>query len=535
MKQRAFALGRTRPLLMPLAVTLIIFVTLTMGAEGGVAQEGTAWELGDFCVDDYQPGSNCTANDVAIQGVTPTLTEVCTLVGDTATAQFLFQFQSNATTRYDIGLFIATDGTQPNDATQTGGAKYGDACYHDFLQPASEAAPWNLTGGYGPFKSVDGDNCAEIIQADGINSYYTQVPVTITCVDANDDGVVDPISICTSYDNNAGGTCATVQDAYPSLKSKCYCQTAAPDPPVLIYQGYDWGDLPDGYGTYTGSNGARHAIQDPTNTGTPQTQGGVPAVWLGTTVDYSPSAETDGQPNPSATGDDNNDTNDEDGVLLPAGTWYWGTDGGQLSVTVNSSDGTCIGCQLGFWIDWNDNGIFEVGESYVEDVDYGTQTVMFDIPAGTGLTNAYARFRLYAGNYPGAISSTGLVTNGEVEDYYLAVPLAVDLVSFMAERAESSIILRWKTASEIDNLGFNLYRAGSIEGSRIKLNAALIPSQAPGSPVGGSYEFVDAAVQPGAQYYYWLEDVNLYGRATLHGPVTARLGSWDIRLPIIVK
>ena len=28
---------------------------------------------------------------------------------------------------------------------------------------------------------------------------------------------------------------------------------------------------------------------------------------------------------------------------------------------------------------------------------------------------------------------------------------------------------------------------------------------------------------PGITYYYWLEDVNLAGEGTLHGPVTARI------------
>ena len=117
------------------------------------------------------------------------------------------RFQPNASERYDVGLFIAMDGSQP----PTGGAQFGDSCYHDFLQEASTTGPWDLTTGYGPFKSLDGDACADIVQDDGINYYYTQVPVTIACTDADNDGVVDPLSICTSYDNNAGGVCSTVK------------------------------------------------------------------------------------------------------------------------------------------------------------------------------------------------------------------------------------------------------------------------------------------------------------------------------------
>jgi hypothetical protein len=107
----------------------------------------------------------------------------------------------------------------------------------------------------------------------------------------------------------------------------------------------------------------------------------------------------------------------------------------------------------------------------------------------------------------------------------LAVPTAVDLVSFTAEPAPdgSTIALDWETASEIDNVGFNLYRAGSLHGPRTQLNPSLILSQAPGSPAGAVYTWPDESVIAGIAYYYWLEDVDVHGVATLHGPVTAEL------------
>ena len=100
-------------------------------------------------------------------------------------------------------------------------------------------------------------------------------------------------------------------------------------------------------------------------------------------------------------------------------------------------------------------------------------------------------------------------------------PTAVELVSFTATPRRNGIRLDWETASELDNLGFNLYRSESAEGERVQLNAALIPTQNPGSPVGGVYTWLDQAVTPGVTYYYWLEDVDVTGRATLHGPESA--------------
>ncbi len=102
-------------------------------------------------------------------------------------------------------------------------------------------------------------------------------------------------------------------------------------------------------------------------------------------------------------------------------------------------------------------------------------------------------------------------------------PLAIELASFSATPQGSNIRVQWETAMELDNLGFNLYRAASPAGTSLKLNASLIPSQNPGTVLGALYEFTDDGAQPGTTYYYWLEDIDVYGTATLHGPVTASL------------
>jgi len=226
MAQQETTITRTRPLLTALAVALIVLAALAMGARGASAQEGTTWELGNYCVADYQPSPNCTANDVTIAGVTPTIQEACLTSTDTATVQFKFQFVGGSNERYDIGLFIATDGTQPDDAAETGGAKYGDACYHDFLQPSSVAGPWDLISGNGAFKELedgnDADQCGDIEQ-NVTNYYLTRVPVTVQCADGNGDGVVDPFSVCTSWDTNQNGFCTTVKNVFPSTDSKCRC------------------------------------------------------------------------------------------------------------------------------------------------------------------------------------------------------------------------------------------------------------------------------------------------------------------------
>ena len=106
---------------------------------------------------------------------------------------------------------------------------------------------------------------------------------------------------------------------------------------------------------------------------------------------------------------------------------------------------------------------------------------------------------------------------GVFTDY---VPTAVDLLSFTGTRMADGILLEWQTADEIDNLGFNLYRATSESGTKVKLNVDLIPTNMmPGSLVGGSYSFEDLTATTIESYFYWLEDVDTSGTTTMHGPV----------------
>lgn len=132
---------------------------------------------------------------------------------------------------------------------------------------------------------------------------------------------------------------------------------------------------------------------------------------------------------------------------------------------------------------------------------------------GEGRHIIFVRGQDAAGNW-GAFSAIFLNTT---------VPTAVELVSFTATGTKKTIILNWETAAETDNLGFNVYRATTENGTRTKLNAALIPSATyPGSPAGGFYTYTDVTAKNNYLYYYWLEDLDIWGATKWHGPVTAR-------------
>ena len=102
----------------------------------------------------------------------------------------------------------------------------------------------------------------------------------------------------------------------------------------------------------------------------------------------------------------------------------------------------------------------------------------------------------------------------------VVIPTAITLASFDAKPGNKKITLQWVTGAETDNAGFNLYRAESEDGEYMKINASLIPAE--GSPTqGASYQFIDEGVHNRTAYYYKLEDVDLNGTSTMHGPVNA--------------
>jgi hypothetical protein len=267
------------------------------------------------------------------------------------------------------------------------------------------------------------------------------------------------------------------------------------DPVELL----DFGDAPDSYGTLLASDGARHALV-------------VGGPYLGPSVD----AETDGQPRVGADGDDINTHNDADGVVFlspvtPAFPAY---------IQVAGTAGACLDA----WIDFDGDGVFDPEDRITQDgfiLTGGDDMLVFDVPADATLGLTYARFRVSSAC---GLGPTGRAPDGEVEDYALNLtPTAVELLSFAARPRDSAIVVRWETASEIDNAGFNLYRATSLEGEKTRLNGNLIPSKVPpGSTLGAVYGWLDRQIVGGTVYYYWLEDVDIYGRATLHGPVKVK-------------
>ncbi len=220
------------------------------------------------------------------------------------------------------------------------------------------------------------------------------------------------------------------------------------------------------------------------------------------------------------------DNSSDDGVTFP-----YGFQAGQDKIVRVSVQGTPDNGWLRLWFDWNNDGVF--GDWADGELVYNGAVVNGDNDITVHVQSAapWYRARLYdsdpapAGGIeardPGAY---GGATGGEVEDGQGPAPTAVELARFEAWPEGLAIHIEWETVTEIDNLGFNLYRAGAPGGPYAKLNDELIPSQSPGSPLGWVYVWLDATVEAGRTYYYMLEDVDIYGNTTMHGPVQVKAG-----------
>lgn len=234
---------------------------------------------------------------------------------------------------------------------------------------------------------------------------------------------------------------------------------------------YDFGDAPDPtYPTELGSNGARHGI--------------VPGFLLGTLLDW----EDDGQPNASATGDDNAGADDEDGVSFTSRI----TPERTATVDVTASS---VGL-LDAWVDFNDDGDWsDTGEQVFssEALVAGLNSLSFAVPENAVYTaSTFARFRFSSA---GGLPHDGLADDGEVEDYEAVIePTPPDPpTGFSATTySRSAVLLEWSEGVGADTTVV-VRKTGSY----------------PTSPVDGTEVYsgddtscTDTGLDPSTTYYY---------------------------------
>ena len=151
-------------------------------------------------------------------------------------------------------------------------------------------------------------------------------------------------------------------------------------------------------------------------------------------------------------------------------------------------------------------------------------TIQYEMGSGSGAIDWSTGNPQYlvAGNEDPPNTITG---NEETVSFLLTdITLPVELSAFSAQAAEGKVVLSWATQSEVNNLGFEVYRAQEEAGNYTMIasyesNAAL--QGAGNSNEEIEYQYEDASIYPGATFWYQIADVDFAGVRTFHGPIQA--------------
>ena len=208
-----------------------------------------------------------------------------------------------------------------------------------------------------------------------------------------------------------------------------------------------------------------------------------------------------------------------DGGGDPNAVWIF-----RMASTLNATPGvnatvivTNAGLPCNVWWQVGSSATIGSGASFI-----GNILALTSISLGTGAT--------LEGR---ALAQTGAVTLDTNSIFGPnCTPTAVELLYFRADRLSGrQMRLKWATALEVDNFGFNLYRANVDDLG----HASLIhfePAVTQGSGSGATYVYIDTAPYDGT-WWYWLADVDTQGHETLHAPINATVQSlYRVYLPL---
>lgn len=78
--------------------------------------------------------------------------------------------------------------------------------------------------------------------------------------------------------------------------------------------------------------------------------------------------------------------------------------------------------------------------------------------------------------------------------------------------------IKWSTASEVDNFGYDVFRGDKEEGPFTRLNSKIIAG-AGTVDEPRHYQYVDESIQAGKEYWYYVESVSLSGVREKFTPV----------------
>ena len=321
----------------------------------------------------------------------------------------------------DNGMPLALGGP---DTLPTGSwhfdVRFLDAELNGTTRRGSQFDPEEALGA-GAIKDTDGEGVLEIVDRhDGtwaVDSFF-DISYEIELAETRVPTEIRPEDGRTRIEGQRRIDAATLDDWLPLAMEMELAESDVGDPHVDVNPPHavlhylnrfstqlprlDWGDAPNGpYPTLAANLGAVHVIR--------------PNYSMGPTVDR----DANGQPHPIAEGDDGDaDGDDENGVAITSPI----APGGVTTVDVTAVGGKGY---LNAWADFNRNGVWEPSEQIFTSklLSMGVNSLSFPVPAGTipeaaGIPPVVSRWRF---SRQEVLSTTGLSSSGEVEDYLLRI------------------------------------------------------------------------------------------------------------------
>jgi hypothetical protein len=140
--------------------------------------------------------------------------------------------------------------------------------------------------------------------------------------------------------------------------------------------------------------------------------------------------------------------------------------------------------------------------------DIPLATVNFTSLNGPSAVLSYEELGQSTGGTRYILRGTGAGLPPEVGD--IDIPLPIAMSAFTAVPADKGVMIKWRTESELNNLGFDVYRSESLDGRFAKVNQSRIQG-AGTDAIPHDYKFLDESVEVGKTYYYYIKDISYSG------------------------
>ena len=118
-------------------------------------------------------------------------------------------------------------------------------------------------------------------------------------------------------------------------------------------------------------------------------------------------------------------------------------------------------------------------------------------------------------------------------------PTAITLSRFTATREDGQVVVRWETGVEINTWGYQIYRGTNDDRAQAtRITPTIILARGRGAN-GAAYSWNDTTATDDGDYRYWLEEVEVDGTTSIHGPIRINAqtasNTFKVFLPLTVR